>query len=202
MTVEIHTRPSERPSGRPRATTAAQLGHLAIQLFIERGFEATTIDDVAAAAGVGRRTVFRYFASKNDLAWGDFDQELLRMRRYLARVPLDVPLFDALRAAVLDFNTFPVEEIPFHRERMRLLLEVPALVAHSTLRYAAWRDVVARYVAARTRQDAGDLEPQVVGWALLGACLAAYEQWLRDDQADLLTLLDRSLTTLHERVGR
>jgi len=202
VTVEIHTRPSERPSGRPRATTAAQLGHLAIQLFIERGFEATTIDDVAAAAGVGRRTVFRYFASKNDLAWGDFDQELLRMRRYLARVPLDVPLFDALRAAVLDFNTFPVEEIPFHRERMRLLLEVPALVAHSTLRYAAWRDVVARYVAARTRQDAGDLEPQVVGWALLGACLAAYEQWLRDDQADLLTLLDRSLTTLHERVGR
>jgi mycofactocin system transcriptional regulator len=172
-----------------------------MQLFIERGFEATTIDDVAAAAGVGRRTVFRYFASKNDLPWGDFDRELTRMRRYFAAVPASAPVFEAVRGAVLDFNTFPAEETPFHRERMRLIMEVPALVAHSTLRYAAWRDAVARFVATRTGQAAEDFEPQVFAWSVLATCLAAYEQWLRRDGAELRPLLDEAMTLLGQRVG-
>jgi mycofactocin system transcriptional regulator len=188
-------------AGRPRATTAAELSHVALQLFLDRGFDETTIDDVAAAAGVGRRTVFRYFSSKNDLPWGDFDRELTRMRRFLAATPADVPVFTAVRDAVIDFNAFPSAEVPFHRERMRLIMEVPALVAHSTLRYAAWRDVVARFVAVRTGQAPSDFEPQVYSWSVLAACLAAYEQWLACDDADLLVLLDQAMTLLAERVG-
>lgn len=181
-------------AGRPRigrapATTHGELSHVALTLFLERGFDETTIEDIVAAAGIGRRTFFRYFASKNDLPWGEFDTLLAGMRAHLAVIPDDVSLADALRMAVVEFNRFPAEELPYHRDRMRLLLNVPTLLAHSTLRYAAWRRVVAEYVAERRNESVDALEPQTIAWACLGLCLAAYEQWLAHDDADLLRLL-------------
>ncbi|MFF1877895.1 mycofactocin system transcriptional regulator [Leifsonia sp. NPDC058230] len=188
--------PGATRSGRQPSTTRAELSHIALQLFIERGFDETTVDDIAAAAGIGRRTLFRYFASKNDLPWGDFDGILATMREFLRNVPRERSLVDALHGAVIEFNRFPAEESPFHRERMELLLNVPALVAHSTLRYASWRQVVAEYAAERLGLPEDSLEPQAIAWTYLGVCLSAYEQWLRRDDAELLPLLDASLRML------
>ncbi|AMM22161.1 hypothetical protein AX769_01330 [Frondihabitans sp. PAMC 28766] len=179
--------------GRQPATSNAQLSHIGLQLFIEHGFDETTVDDIAAAAGIGRRTFFRYFASKNDLPWGDFEGMIASMRGYLAALPDDVDIREALRTAVIEFNRFPADEVSYHRERMRLLLNVPSLVAHSTLRYADWRQVIADYVAERSGLDPEDLVPQTTAWAMLAASLAAYEQWLRHDDADLIELLGVSL---------
>lgn len=185
--------------GRPAATSRAELSHVALSLFASRGFEETTVDDVAAAAGIGRRTFFRYFTSKSEAAWGDFDAELERMRRRLRDCPADVPILDALHAAILDFNRYPPDETPWHRQRMSLILNVPALQAYSTLRYASWREVVAEFVADRLGADRTELRPQAVAYALLAVCIAAYEQWLRDEDADLVALLDAGLTLLERR---
>ncbi|TDD67780.1 mycofactocin system transcriptional regulator [Jiangella aurantiaca] len=185
--------------GRRPSTTQAELSHVALTLFAERGFDDTTVDDIAAAAGIGRRTFFRYFASKNDLPWGDFDAQLDRMRAYLDDLPDDLPLMDAVRASVIEFNRIPPEEVPWHRQRMRLLLTVPALMAHSTLRYRAWRDVVAHYAAGRLGVPEDSLEPQALAWTMLGIALAAYEQWLVHEDADLTELLESALRMLGER---
>ncbi|PZF79517.1 mycofactocin system transcriptional regulator [Jiangella anatolica] len=185
--------------GRRPSTTQAELSHVALTLFAERGFEDTTVDDIAAAAGIGRRTFFRYFASKNDLPWGDFDAQLDGMRRHLDGLPDDLPLMDAVCAAVIEFNRIPPEEVPWHRQRMRLLLNVPALLAHSTLRFKAWRDVVAEYAARRLGVPADSLEPQALAWTMLGIALAAYEQWLVHEDADLSELLESALRMLGER---
>lgn len=182
--------------GRAPATTHGELSNLALELFLDRGFEETTVDDIVRAAGIGRRTFFRYYASKNDLPWGDFDQMLERMRGHLASLDPTLPLMDALRHAIVEFNRFPGAELRLHRERMRLLLKVPSLVAHSALRYAAWRQVVAEYVGGRTGEDAGGLVPQAIAWSCLGLCLAAYEQWLSREDADLVALLDESFRRL------
>lgn len=179
-------------AGRAPATTHGELSHIALRMFIERGFEGTTVDEIAAAAGIGRRTLFRYFPSKSDLAWGEFDDMLARFRDVLMSLPTQIPVREALRRAVIAFNTFPPEETPFHRQRMWLLLNVPALVAHSTLRYAAWRQVIAEYVAFRSGEAPDALRPQSVAWACLGVCLATYERWLREEDADLTALLDES----------
>lgn len=187
-----------RRSGRAPATTRGELSHIGLALFLENGFDQTTVDDIARAAGIGRRTFFRYYPSKNDLPWGDFDTMLERMRDHLAAMPDDVPLMEALRVAVLDFNRFPSHEVPYHRERMALLLNVPSLVAHSTLRYAAWRQVVVEFVARRRSIATDALEPRSIGWTCLGLCLAAYEQWLDDDDADLVELLDTAFGRLAE----
>ncbi|MQA03790.1 MAG: mycofactocin system transcriptional regulator [Streptosporangiales bacterium] len=183
-------------SGRPAVTSHAELAHVALELFSSRGFDATTVDDIAAAAGIGRRTFFRYYSSKNDVVWGDFDAELDRMRRYLNERPADQPLLTALHDAVLDFNRFPDVEAPWHRRRMRLILEVPTLQAHSTLRYAAWREVVAEFVARRLDIAKDSMQPQAIAYAFLGVCIAAYEQWLKDDGTKLEEPLDTALTLL------
>ncbi|MFW6090356.1 MAG: mycofactocin system transcriptional regulator [Actinomycetota bacterium] len=183
--------------GRRPSTTPAELSHVALRLFAERGFETTTVDDIAAAAGIGRTTFFRYFNSKNDLPWGDFEAQLERMREYLRTRPGDLPLMDALRLSVLEFNRVPEDEIPYHRERMRLLLTVPALMAHSTLRYEAWRDVVADFVAQRLGVPRTSSAPSTVAWTLMGAALSAYEQWLQHEDTDLIELLDASLRLLN-----
>jgi mycofactocin system transcriptional regulator len=187
--------------GRTPSTSQAELSHVALQLFVERGFDATTIDDIAAAAGIGRRTFFRYFPSKNDLPWGDFDGLVQRMRAYLHELPPELSLLDALRAAIVEFNRFPPEEVPYHRRRMALLLNVPTLQAHSTLRYAEWREVIAEFVAERRGVSPQELEPQATGWAFLAVSLSAYEQWLKDDDAELPELLDASLAVFEATFG-
>jgi TetR/AcrR family transcriptional regulator, regulator of mycofactocin system len=187
----VATRPGRRP-----ATTQAEISHVALELFAHRGFDATTVDDIAAAAGIGRRTFFRYFASKNDLPWGDFDTQLEGMRRHLAEMPDDLPLMEAVRISVIEFNRIPPAEVPYHRERMELLLWTPTLLAHSTLRYAAWRQVVAEFAARRLGVPEDSLEPQALAWAALGIAVSAYEQWLQRPDADLSQLLDRALRML------
>jgi mycofactocin system transcriptional regulator len=177
-------------------TSRAELEQVALELFAARGFDETTVEDVAEAAGIGRRTFFRYFASKNDVVWGDFDAALAELRSALDAVPDEVPLVEGLCAAVLAFNQLPPEAEPQHRVRMAMVLHTPALQAHSTLRYAGWRAVIADYGARRLGQRAADLEPQLLAHLALGACVAAYEQWLSSDEADLPGLLGTALRRL------
>jgi len=112
------------------------------------------------------------------------------MRGLLTELPADLPLLDAVRAAVLDFNRLDPDEETWHRRRMALILRVPALQAHSMLKYREWRQVVAGFAAARLDTPVTGLVPQAVGWSTLGVAIAAYERWLDQDGSDLGALLD------------
>jgi mycofactocin system transcriptional regulator len=184
--------------GRPVATSHAQIEAAAFRLFAERGFEAVTMADIAAEVGVGRRTLFRYFESKNDIPWGQFDRTLDGFRAILAATPDDVPLAEAVQRAVLAFNEYPTDAYPCHRDRMRLILETPALQAHSVLRYAEWRSVISEYVAARTGWLPTDTLPRTVGSVSLALAISAYEGWLADPDSDLATLLDETMASLRD----
>lgn len=195
MSVETPAR------GRPPVTSRVELERIALDLFIRNGFTETTLDDIAAAAGIARRTFFGYYASKNDVVWGDFDALLRGMEEWLGQVPDGVPFLDALTEAVIRFNSIPAEAIPAHRRRMSLILHVPALQAHSTLRYADWRDVVARFAARRLGLPVDALVPQLTGHLALGSAVAAYDQWLADESADLIALLAESFASWRLRAA-
>lgn len=188
-------------TGRRPSTSRAELERVALDLFTSRGFDETTVDDIAAAAGIGRRTFFRYYASKNDAVWGDFDIQLSRLREWFDDCKPDVPLMDAVHQAVVAFNRLPKEEEPWHRRRMALILNTPALQAHSTPMYARWRAVIAEFAAARTGAAAQDLLPQLIAYAALGAAVASYDQWLRDEAAELEPLLELAMTELSRGFG-
>jgi mycofactocin system transcriptional regulator len=186
----------QRTGGRRKVTTAAELEQVAFDLFDEQGFERTTVTDIAAAAGIARRTFFHYFPSKNDIPWGDFDAGLERMRAEFRALPGDLPLMDAVRHCLVEFNRVPDEKAPDHRRRMRLILGVPALQAHSTLRFEAWREVVAEYVGHRLGQPSTALTPQTIAHATLGVALSAYQHWLDHPEQDLSGLLDAAMREL------
>ncbi|WP_163753886.1 mycofactocin system transcriptional regulator [Mycobacterium botniense] len=171
--------------GRRRSTTRDHIANVAIELFAARGFDEVSVDDVAQAAGIARRTLFRYYASKNAIPWGDFDAHLQHLRDLLDHVDPRVRLADALRGALLDFNTFDESETARHRQRMRVILQTAELQAYSMTMYAGWRDVIARFVARRAGVRTTDLLPQTIAWIMLGMALSAYEHWLEDESVSL-----------------
>jgi TetR/AcrR family transcriptional regulator, regulator of mycofactocin system len=182
--------------GRRRSTTQDHITDVALDLFVSRGFDEVSVDDVAQAAGIARRTLFRYYPSKNAIPWGDFDAHLDLMRHLLADVPHDVPVGSALRSVLLAFNDFGEIELSKHRQRMRVILETAALQAHSMTMYAGWRAVVAEFVARRTDASAGDLVPQTTAWTMLGVALSAYEHWLADETVSLEDALNGAYDTV------
>lgn len=175
--------------GRPSATTRGHLSGIAIDMFIEKGFDETSVDEIAAAAGIARRTLFRYYPSKNSLAWGEFDDHLAGLRALLDGADGSSSLGAELRDAIVAFNQVPELEREHHRRRMHLLLTVPALQAHSMLMYGDWRQVIAEHVAHRRGLDPGDHVPQTIAWMALGVALSAYDQWLHQPDTDLEALL-------------
>lgn len=194
--------PARTPTlrGRPGATSHGAIEQAAFRLFAERGFDGTTLEDIAQEVGVGRRTLFRYFDSKNDIPWGQFDQTLEGFRRIFADLPDDLSTHEAVHLAVRRFNDFEPGARPPHRQRMRLILETPTLQAHSVLRYGQWRAVIADYVAARHGLRPDDLLPRTVGHISLALALTAYEAWLADDTADLPALIDATFGELRQHV--
>lgn len=190
------TLPSKGGLGRPVATTHGAIEQAAFALFAERGFENTTMDAIANAVGVGKRTLFRYFQSKNDIPWGQFDHTLEGFRQLLTRIPTDTPLWSGVHQGVLAFNDFPGDADPPHRDRMHLILSTPTLQAHSVLKYAAWRDVIADYTARRLGLAPTDLLPSTIGQVSLALALSAYTAWLDDEEADLHQLLDEAMSGL------
>ena len=171
--------------GRRRSTTPEHITDVALELFTARGFAEVSVDDVAQAAGIARRTLFRYYASKNAILWGDFAAHLAHLQELLDNVDPQVATGEALRAALLEFNTFDECETVRHRQRMRVILETAELQAYSMTMYAGWRDVMAGFIAVRLGVKTTDPLPQTVAWTMLGVALSAYEQWLSDESVTL-----------------
>ena len=201
--IDCATVTSGSVRGRPAATSHAAIERAAFDLFATRGFEATTLEAIAEEIGVSRRTVTRYYASKNDIPWGQFDRTLDGFRHLLRDMPADLPLWDRVHRAVVAFNDFPADASPAHRDRMQLILSTPALQAHAVLRYEQWREVIAEYVAEQTGQEPTSFLPRLVGHVSLALAMDAYERWLGvedgdavHDKAHLLGLLDQTMRDL------
>jgi mycofactocin system transcriptional regulator len=182
--------------GRPPGTSARELELVALRLFTERGFEDTTVDDIAVGAGVSRRTFFRYFDSKASVLWSEFDHEVDTIRALLNETSGDLSVMDAVRQAVIAANHYSAEDVPELRARMNLISAVPDLAASAAVHYDAWERAISEFVAGRTRQPSDSLYPLAVGRATLATCRAAYEMWASRADADLTVYLDAGLRAL------
>ncbi|EFD69517.1 transcriptional regulator [Streptomyces lividans TK24] len=169
----------------------------ALELFTERGYEETTVDDIAEAADVSQRTFFRYFASKEDAAF--FVARLAEshfVRAVLARPPEEAPL-DALRRALAEsWSTIgeAVEQLvplELHMRFYRVIESTPALLAAHLRRATELEEEIARVVAVREGLDVDtDPRPRVVV-AVFGAVMRVTERiWSARDDASLAALRD------------
>jgi len=182
--------------GRPPSTSRRELQLIALRLFTDWGFENTTIEQIAAEAGVSERTFFRYFGTKASVLWTEFETEVETITAALAAVPGDVPMMDAIRAAVVSANHYRAEDVPQMRMRMNLIATVPALSASAAEHYESWERAISEFAASRLGQPADSLYPLAVGRAVLAACRAAYDRWSVRADSDLTVYLDAALAAL------
>ena len=169
----------------PAEGTRVRVERAALDLFTRRGFENVTTDEVADAAGISRRTFFRYYATKADAVWGDFAGHVARLEELLAATDPGRPVLASVCAAYVEVNDYADAELPLLRERMQLILGEPALLAHSQVRHAEVDRVVARHVAARIGRSPSALVPGLVAATTRAAATTAFEAWLAEPRSSL-----------------
>lgn len=188
--------PQPAGPGRPPSTTRHQLQDIAMDMFSAHGYDEVTIEALAAAAGISRRTFFRYFSSKADALMADFGTDVERLRSVLAGSDPDLPMMDAIRHAVVAVNDYRTDDLARLRQRMQLQHDNPALLANGILHYEEWQAVVAEFAAGRLGQAADGLLPQVIARSVFGAAYAGFMSWLADERGDLGPRLDGALRAM------
>jgi AcrR family transcriptional regulator len=190
--------PAEGLRERHRKRTAADLEEAALELFCAKGFDAVTIDDIAAAADVSRRTFFRYYASKEDVVLSDHPKRLDELRAALDRRPSGEPALTALREAVLSLAGTYEDERELMLRRFRLVTETPALEARSLCLQRNWEASVAAMLGERMGVDpAKDLRPGTVAATTMAAMRVATANWLAlGGQGDLPAIVADALDLL------
>ncbi|MBT2439429.1 TetR family transcriptional regulator [Streptomyces sp. ISL-36] len=181
---------------RKKLRTRAAIRRATYRLVAEQGYDASTVEQIAAAAEVSPSTVVRYFPVKEDILLTDENDALLAAR--LRARPADEEPLESLRAVVLEAVTSALADEPEEtRLRARLMAEIPAVRARLTETTAETAQLLAHTIAERTGRDTDDLEVRVFTAAVLGALREATVYWAERGQSDdLIPLLDRTLDTL------
>ncbi|MFF3909586.1 TetR family transcriptional regulator [Streptomyces sp. NPDC001848] len=188
---------TSRPVGtlaqRKRQLVADELTQAALDLLAREGFDAVTVDEIAAAAGVSKRTFFRYFASKEDVVVQFLTELGATMRDELASRPAPEPPSTALRHTVWR----SIDACAGHADRalrvVQLILGTPALLARFLERQAQWREELAAEVAERLGLElATELYPHLAAGMALTAFHTVLKRWSDSDGTeDPSALTDR-----------
>jgi AcrR family transcriptional regulator len=181
---------------RKRTKTRLMIQAEAFRLFAERGYENTTVDDIAYAAAISPRTFFRYFPAKEDVViWDEYDPiapDLVDAR------PNDEPLAETLRAitreAIGGLYRRDPEQLLI---RTRLVTSVPELRARMLAQQGSGGQMLAALLAHKRGLPRDDLAARVIAAAFGAAIITAIDAWQTDDgKSDLLELVDRAIDAL------
>jgi AcrR family transcriptional regulator len=166
---------------RKKLQTRLALARAAMRLFEERGYSATTIDDIAAEANVSRRTFFRYFDSKDEAFIVDPAGKLEALHVALAEGPPDEPTIAAVRRGLLAL-TAAYFEPDLVRAEARVGASEPAVMAAGLAYQVRWEDELANEVAVDMGVDvATDPRPRILAHATVAIMRAGIDAWLRDE---------------------
>ncbi|GGT10946.1 TetR family transcriptional regulator [Streptomyces kurssanovii] len=181
---------------RKKLKTRIAIRKATYRLIAEQGYEATTVEQIAAAAEVSPSTVFRYFPTKEDIVLTDEYDPV--MEAVLRARPADEPPLESLRIILTGAVASILEHEPEEMHlRTRLMLEVPSLRARMTETMAETSQLLARPIADRAGREPDDLEVRVFTAAVMAALREALIHWgERGQQDDLVALVDRTLDVL------
>ena len=199
---------------RKKQQTREAIAEAARALFVERGFEAVRVAEIARAADVSEKTVFNYFPTKEDLVFWRleaFEEEILGALR--ERAPGE-PALAAFRRFVLTPRGLIDEDDPAARERLlgitRMITSSPALVAREQQVFERFTGSLAAMLAEETGAQAGDIEPWVVANAMMGVHRALVDlsrarvlagATTNEIQGDLIAQGERALAELEGGLG-
>jgi AcrR family transcriptional regulator len=182
----------DRKKDRTRRVIQAE----ALRLFAEKGFQSTTIEEIAAAAEVAPRTFFRYFPTKDEVVF--WPAYLSLLPEFVAARPDGEPAVEAVCHGILDgMASFYDQDRDRVLERLKLAFRTPEL--HPRLRQQQANSAVgmARILAERLGARPDNLEIRAIAAAIAAALWVAAEEWqAHDGRGDLGALIDRALRTV------
>jgi len=186
---------SARPLGRRAqriAKTRLALTEAALELFATQGFEATSVTEIAEAAGVSRRTFFEYFPSKDDVLFGVDPAALEVLTELIVEVEPGLSDLEVLREAHLQWL---MSEADLRRRRRRTLLlrraadSSPVLLGKEAQMHAAFRHAISAAMAARRGLDRPDPRAETAARLAQGVMLLVAERWVSEPGADYRSLI-------------
>lgn len=196
------------PRGRPARVRADTLADVALGLFREGGYDAVTMDEIAAVAGVSRRTLFRYFPSKSALVWDGLEQVSDTVYAVVTGGDERGTLAEAIAAAghsMLDSLESPelATDLGRRLSRQRLILigSVPELRAESIARSSPSTRTLTTFIARYAGLAEDDLAVRVAAQALTAASIEAYLYWAEHDDADLEAVLRTGIAIVAGPLG-
>ncbi|MFF3173165.1 TetR/AcrR family transcriptional regulator [Streptomyces sp. NPDC057900] len=181
---------------RKKLRTRVAIRKATYRLIAEQGYDATTIEQIAEAAEVSPSTVFRYFATKEDIVLTDEYDPI--MEATLRNRPADEPPLVSVRLMMVEtLTSFIATENEELHQRTRLMVEVPAIRARMTETMSDTAKVLAQALADRTGRSADDLKIRIFVAAVLGALREVTLYWgEHGQQGDLIALINEALDTL------
>jgi AcrR family transcriptional regulator len=188
---------------RTRRLAQTELTSVAQDLFVAQGYDGTTVDQIAAAAGMSKRTFFRYFPSKDDLVIGKYDLFADRMAEALDDRPADEPVWESLRR-VFDLALDYVQD-DHQRARSEAMDEIvrstPQLYARYLEKMQRVQELLIGRVAVRLTDreyDPSDPRPAAIVGAAFACMHAARQAWFASDRREPFgSYLDNAMSTLH-----
>jgi AcrR family transcriptional regulator len=186
----------DRPTGRPRTIDPDAVSLVALRLFDDRGYDAVSMDDVAEAAGVSRRSLFRLFPTKASLVWGGLEEFAERLGSALDARADDEPTGEALVAAYTAAATFPDAVVEVTRHRLRVIRANRALQQEGAPRVTGLEDHVVRFVADHDGAEPDDLAVSVRASAFAAAAGAALTWWAEHSTERPEAVVARALSDL------
>jgi AcrR family transcriptional regulator len=180
---------------RKKSRTRSEIQSQSLRLFREQGYEATTVEQITAAAEVSETTFYRYFPNKRDLVLTDeLDPRIVEAIR---AQPPELNAVQALRAALRSVLTaLPPERREEARERTALVISVDELRASMLDQVAGAMHLIAAAVAERTGRSIDDSAVRTLAGAVVGATMAVTFATVDDPTADFATMIDESLAHL------
>jgi AcrR family transcriptional regulator len=157
---------------RKKEQTRRAIEDAAFRLFAERGFQGTTVADIADAADVAPRTFFAYFPSKEDVLFADFDETFDDVAARLRERPPGESTFDTLRSWAADQLPEMEADREHHALRQRLSVEHESIAARERHLMARFEAIIADAVAADLGDAPTDLRPRMIGAAAIAALTA------------------------------
>jgi AcrR family transcriptional regulator len=178
---------------RRRIRTRSAIQAEALRLFAEKGFQATTVEEIAAAADVAPRTFFRYFRTKEEVVfWSEFPPMLAG---FIAARPDGEPALEAIRHGIVDgLAAIRDQDAARMLERLRLAFRTPALQPRMRQQQAGWAAELAEILAHRLGRRPDTLEVRAAAAAVAAAVWVAAEEWqAQDGEEELGALTDKAL---------
>ena len=192
--------PVENARNRLRRAMFAEVSRTAFKLFLEKGFEETTAEDISEAAGISRSTYFRYFATKEDVVVGTLVRFGDLMLASLRSCPDDDGIWSALRVALEPMIAAQEQQEPISGlDVARLIHRNPSLRSRHFEKTMSWQAALVPEVARRlgVADDPIDPRPSALVAAALGSLSAATDAWVASDgQRSLSRLVDSAMGSL------